>query len=130
MELTPFQQQITQESINLYAEASRDYNPIHIDEEYANSTPLGGIIAHGMLVLAHIWQMLVLNFGEEWNTGGKLNVKFKNPARPGDTIIISGKVRKVFGGNNDLVKCNLVCTNNTGDILISGDAELKTKTES
>lgn len=124
--LSPLLQEIAQNDINLYAEASRDFNPIHIDEKYAKSTPLGGTIAHGMLVLAHIWKMMVSNFGDEWNHGGRLNVKFKNPARPGDTVTISGTVRKVERRENLFVKCDLLCSNQAGEIIISGDAELKT----
>ena len=43
---------VRQENINLYAKASRDFNPIHLDPEFAKKTELGGIVAHGMLVLA------------------------------------------------------------------------------
>ncbi len=54
---------ITQKDINLYAEASGDFNPIHIDETFAAQTPLGGTIAHGMLVLAYVSEMLAIAFG-------------------------------------------------------------------
>lgn len=45
---------ITQKDINLYAEASGDFNPIHVNEAFAAQTPLGGTIAHGMLILAYM----------------------------------------------------------------------------
>ena len=47
---------IRQDSINLYAKASGDFNPIHIDVDYARKTPLGGTVAHGMLILACVYQ--------------------------------------------------------------------------
>jgi acyl dehydratase len=43
---------ITQEEVNLYAQLSGDDNPIHIDEEFAASTPFGTRIAHGLLTLS------------------------------------------------------------------------------
>ena len=49
---------ITQEKIQRYAEASGDFNPIHVDEEYARRSPFGGTIAHGMLALAYISSMI------------------------------------------------------------------------
>ena len=52
MNLPELKKVITQQNINLYAEASQDFNPIHIDEEFAKKTPLGGTIAHGMLILS------------------------------------------------------------------------------
>ena len=57
---------ITQKDINLYAEASGDFNPIHIDETFAAQTPLGGTIAHGMLILAYISEMMTTAFGKSW----------------------------------------------------------------
>jgi len=50
MSLPEIKRNITQENINLYAEASGDFNPIHVDENYARQTPLGVTIAHGMLL--------------------------------------------------------------------------------
>src|SRR5512139_3900282 len=90
--LGPVVKHITQEKINLYAEASRDFNPIHIDESFAAKTPFGGTIAHGMLSLAYVSEMMTLSFGRSWQSGGKLRAKFKDSARPGDTLSITGKV--------------------------------------
>jgi len=123
MELSCLEKRITQEHINLYAEASRDFNPIHIDEDFAKRTPLGGTIAHGMLVLAYISQMMTNSFGENWLTGGKLNVRFKAPARPKDTITISGKIIKAETIElQKLVKCDVLCSNQNGEAIITGEA--------
>ena len=54
---------ITQELINKYAEASGDFNPIHVDHEFAASSQFGRTIAHGMLVTASISEMMTLAFG-------------------------------------------------------------------
>ena len=84
LSLPELQKQITQEDINLYATASRDFNPIHIDAEFARKTPAGGTIAHGMLILAYVSQMMTDSFGISWLTGGRFNIRFK--ARPGPVI--------------------------------------------
>ncbi|MFO8100660.1 MAG: MaoC family dehydratase [Dehalococcoidia bacterium] len=124
-QLNPLQKEILQGNINLYAEASRDFNPIHIDEEFARNTSLGGTIAHGMLVLAYLSQMLTANFGKDWISGGKLNMRFKTPARPGDTVTISGKIRKIEQtGGQTSIKCDVLCENQSGETIISGDAGL------
>ena len=123
MELPCLEKLITQEHVNLYAEASRDFNPIHTDEDFAKKTPLGGTIAHGMLVLAYISQMMTNSFGRNWLIGGKLNVRFKTPARPKDTITISGKIMKVVViESQKLVKCDVLCSNQNGEAIITGDA--------
>jgi len=114
---------VRQENINRYAETSRDFNPIHIDADYARQTPLGGTVAHGMLVLAYISQMMTDAFGESWVSGGKLNVRFKAPARPGDTITAGGKIRRVEkSGDRNLVNCEVFCKNQAGETVITGEA--------
>ncbi len=62
--VAPVEKRLSQEQIGLYADAARDHNPIHVDEAFARSTPFGGTIAHGMLVLASISEMMTSAFGE------------------------------------------------------------------
>ena len=129
-DLPGLQKEIKQEKINLYAEVSRDFNPIHIDEAFARKTPLGGTIAHGLLVLAYISQMMTGAFGRDWLTGGKLNVRFKAPARPGDVIAVSGRVTRVEPEENGtLYRCEVLCANQDGEAVISGDARVNVKSE-
>lgn len=128
--LPEIKKNITQENINLYADASKDYNPIHIDEAFARKTPAGGTIAHGMLNLAYISQMMTSAFGLSWLNGGKLNVRFRNPARPGDTIMVSGKVTRVQKNQGEtLVTCDVLCSNQKDESIITGEASVKIKDE-
>ncbi len=121
MELPELKKLVTQENINLYAEASRDFNPIHIDEEFARKTPLGGTIAHGMLILAYVSEMMSIAFGQSWLDGGKLDVRFKAPARPGDTITVSGSIRRIEKNEGQtLIHCEVLCRNQNGESIITG----------
>ena len=117
---------VTQPDINKYAEASGDYNPIHIDEHFAASTPLGGTIAHGMLVLAYMSEMLSAAFGEPWDSTGRLSIRFRSPARPGDTLTVSGQVESVAEENGIVcVTCPLSCCNQAGEVVVSGEARVR-----
>jgi len=128
MNLPEVKKAVTQQNINLYAEASQDFNPIHIDEAFAKETALGGTIAHGMLILAYISQMMADTFGRNWLTGGKLNVRFKTPARPGDTITASGKIARLGrDGRRTLVNCVVLCSNEKGEAVITGEAKVEVK---
>ena len=119
---------IVQENINLYARASGDFNPIHIDADYASKTPLGGTVAHGMLILAYISQMLTNAFGQQWLTSGKLNVRFRAPARPGDVITVSSSIRRIEKGDGyQTVDCDVLCSNQHDEPVITGDAKVKVK---
>jgi len=125
-DLPEMKRRVDQEHVNLYAEASKDSNPIHLDEEFAKKTPAGGRIAHGMLILAYVSQMLTAAFGKNWTTGGKLEVRFRTPARPGDTINVSGKVRKIEQvEGRSLVSCDIICNNQNNESVITGRAEVK-----
>jgi 3-hydroxybutyryl-CoA dehydratase len=123
LSLPELQKQITQEGINLYSRASRDFNPIHIDNEFARKTPIGGTIAHGMLILAYASQMMTEAFGENWLTGGRFNVRFKAPARPGDTISVQGKIKNLQDDKEQtIVSCDVLCANQKGEAVITGEA--------
>ena len=117
---------VTQREINLYAEASGDFNPIHVDEAFAAQTPLGGTIAHGMLILAYVSEMMTVAFGKSWLSTGKLSVRFKAPARPKDTITISGKVDSIEHKEDaSYVNCSVEVRNQSGEAVITGEAVTK-----
>lgn len=117
---------ITQDKINLYAEASGDFNPIHIDTSFAAKTPLGGTIAHGMLSLAYVSEMMTSFFGQNWLSEGKLRAKFKEPARPGDTLTIEGKIDCIEQKDNvSYANCVFQCRNQKEDMIVTGEAIVK-----
>jgi len=117
---------ITQDNINLYADASGDFNPIHIDESFATRTPLGGTIAHGMLSLAYVSEMMTSAFGKNWLSEGKLRAKFKEPARPGDTLTIDGKINCIEQKDDvSYANCIFDCRNQKGEMIVTGEAIVK-----
>lgn len=120
-ELTPVAKHLTQEQIARYAEASGDRNPLHIDSNFAATTQFGGTIAHGMLVLAFVSEMLAAAFGRAWLGSGRLKVRFRAPAHPGDAVTATGRVTKV---EDKHVTCAVECRNSSGDVLIDGIAEV------
>ena len=127
--LPELKRRVTQEHINLYAAASRDFNPIHIDQEFARQTPLGGTIAHGMLILAYISEFMTGHFGLSWLTTGKLSVRFKAAARPGDTLVVKGTVNGVQDeGSFTCISCDILCYNQNSEPVITGEAKVRIKT--
>ena len=124
--LSPVVKHITQEKINLYAEASGDFNPIHVDESFAAQTPFGGTIAHGMLNLAYISEMMTSAFGRSWVSGGKLRAKFKESVRPGDTLTITGKIDCIEQESDvSYANCSFECRNQRGETIVAGEAIVK-----
>jgi len=128
--LPPVIKPITQEKINSYAEASGDFNPIHVDEAFAAQTPLGGTIAHGMLILAYVSEMMTQSFGQNWGSAGKLSIRFKAPARPGDTVTVTGKVDSIEDKESvSLVNCSIKCCNQRDETIITGEAVVRLSPE-
>jgi 3-hydroxybutyryl-CoA dehydratase len=115
---------LTQEKIDRYARASGDFNPIHVDPAFAASTPFGGTIAHGMLLLAYLSEMLTAAFGRAWLAGGRLKVRFKGVARPGDTLTVRGRVERVRDEGQGVFAA-VECVNQAGELLVVGDAEVR-----
>ena len=120
-EVHPVTRTLTQEMLNAYAEASGDFNPIHIDEAFARTTPMGGTIAHGMLVLSFISEMMTGAFRTAWLSTGTLEVRFRAPARPGDTVTARATAQEPKNGR---LRYAVECISQTDEVLISGTAEV------
>lgn len=119
---------LTQERIDRYALASGDYNPIHIDPVFAASTPFGGTVAHGMLLLAYISVMLTRAFGTRWIETGGLKVKFRGPGSAGSTVSTRGQIERVeMGDGVQYAVCSVGLENAGGDTLMSGEARVDVK---
>ena len=119
----PVVRAVTQGGIDAYADASGDHNPIHVDAEFARTTPFGGTIAHGMLVLALIGEMMRGAYGDAWSTSGKLKVRFKAPTRPGDTVTASAVLSKESAESAEYA---VQCASESGEVLIEGRASVRT----
>ncbi len=115
---------VTQEQLDRYSEASGDRNPLHWDPEFAAATRFGGIIAHGMLTLAFVAEMMAARFGRPWLESGSLKVRFKGAAYVGDEVETWGKLtREEPQESQRRVTCSVGVRNRrTGSEIISGTA--------
>ena len=83
-------QEVTQEDVDRFAEATGDHQWIHVDPERAKETPFGGTIAHGYLTLSLV-PMLAAQLFHIDTMGAKLNygvnkVRFPHPVPVGSRI--------------------------------------------
>lgn len=79
--------QVTAAVIAAYAALTEDRNPIHLDPVFASSTPMAGVIAHGTLAAALVWQAALAAAGDpEALSGATATVRFRRPVRPGDRV--------------------------------------------
>ena len=123
----PFvEKMVTQERIEKYAQASGDFNPIHIDRDFASSTQFGGTIAHGMMVAATISEMMTLAFGQNWPRSGSMKIRFRSPVKPGQRIVAQGSVRRVDVSEGvRRVVCSVSVVKDDGETAIAGQTEVR-----
>ncbi|MCW3479888.1 MaoC family dehydratase [Neisseriaceae bacterium JH1-16] len=77
---------ITEADILLFAGVSGDDNPVHINQEYAETTRFGGRIAHGMLTASLISTVVGTKLPGEGAIYVSQSTQFKAPVRIGDTV--------------------------------------------
>lgn len=124
-ELPVVEKNVTHAQVHAYADAAGDHNPIHLDESFAKQTPFGRTIAHGMLVLAFISEMMTRAYGETWLTSGSLKVRFRAPVYIGQKVFTFG----ILKGDDSLSEHQAVvykvgCRDSSGEEVISGEATL------
>jgi acyl dehydratase len=114
---------VTKTQLVMYSGASGDFNPIHTVEEYAKEAGLGGVIAHGMLTMAFVGQMLTDTIGLEGHLR-TFGVRFTGMVRPGDVITCAGKVTETRNdGGQQVVTCEIWASTQKGDKVVTGKAE-------
>ncbi len=120
--LPPLTKHVTVEQIRQYAEASGDRNPIHLDDTFARSAGLPGVIAHGMLTMAFANQMITDWLGDR-SLLKRLQGRFAGMVLPGDEVTCSGSVASK-DSETRRVTIDLVVTNQRGErVLNKGVAE-------
>ena len=114
---------VTDELIRAFAEVSGDYNPIHLDEEFARNTRFGKRIAHGMLSGAFISAVLGNEFKDLKIIYLSQTLKFTAPVFIGDTVTTTATVTNIREDKN-IVTCETVCTNQNGEKLVTGESKI------
>jgi 3-hydroxybutyryl-CoA dehydratase len=122
-ELPSLSRQITQSQLEEYSGVSGDHNPLHLDPEFAAGTQFGRIIAHGMLTLAFVSEMLAASLGKNWLSAGTLRARFKGAAYPGDRVETWGLGSRKDGEHSGYTVG--LKNSATGEDLITGTATVK-----
>ncbi len=85
---------VSRHTLALYCGASGDHNPIHVDLDFAKSSGLDDVIAHGMLSAGYLAQMLT-NWIPQYALRS-FNNRFTAMTQIGDTVTCSGKIVEKF----------------------------------
>ena len=112
---------VTDELIRKFAEVSGDYNPLHLDDEFAATTRFGRRIAHGMLSGAFVSAVLGYELSVRKIVYLSQTLNFVAPVFIGDTVTTTGTVTKIRE-DKPVVTLETVCTNQNGETLVTGEA--------
>ena len=110
---------ITAEDIKLFATVSGDFNPIHMDEGYAQKTFFKGRIAHGTISIGLLSAAMAKLPGLPIFLGQ--TVKFLRPVRIGDTITAIAEVIKMRR-DRGILTLKTTCLNQQGEVVVDGEA--------
>ncbi len=112
---------LTRATLALYAGASGDHNPIHIDVDYARAAGMPDVFAHGMLSMAWLGRLLT-NWTPQRNLR-EFSVRFSAMTQVGERIVCTGRVTEKLVKNGErLVRIGLATANEAGEVKVSGDA--------
>ena len=112
---------ITEGDIELFAKATGDFNPVHLDAAYAEKTMFKGRIAHGLLSVGFFSTLLGNVLPGHGTIYLSQEVKFLAPVRIGDTITAKVEALELIPEKNR-AKFRTSCTNQDGKLVVDGTA--------
>lgn len=105
----------------LFAGASGDHNPIHVDLDYARSAGLDDVFVHGMLVMAYVGRMLT-NWVPQ-TALRRFSLRFAAITHVHDSLTCSGKiVEKTQHNGERLIRLEVIAANQHGEVKAAGEA--------
>lgn len=112
---------ISRLTLALFAGASGDHNPIHIDLDYARQAGMEDVFAHGMLSMAYLGRLLT-NWVPQ-TALRRFSVRFVAIARIHERLTCTGRVVEQFEQNGEsLARLELAAANEKGELKATGEA--------
>lgn len=112
---------ITDDHVRAFADLTGDYNPVHLDDEFAKTTRFGQRIAHGMLSAGLISSVLANKLPGTGTVYLSQTLSFVAPVYPGDTVTARVTVTRVRE-DKPIVTLETICVNQRDETVIRGEA--------
>jgi 3-hydroxybutyryl-CoA dehydratase len=112
---------ISESDVYLFAGISGDFNPMHVNEEFAKKTPFGTRIAHGALSNSLIAPVLGMKLPGLGTVALEITQRFKGPTYFGDTVTATAEIVEKLE-EKKWVKMKLTWTNQRGEVIGTGSA--------
>lgn len=119
---------ITNQEVEAFAAISGDHNPLHLDPDYAATTPFGECIAHGMLTGALISAAIAMQLPGPGSVYLSQTMQFRAPVFLGDTLTVTLEVTEKHG-KRPWVTLSCMVENQDGKAVAKGEAQVAAPTE-
>jgi len=119
---------ITNQEVEAFAAISGDHNPLHLDPDYAATTPFGECIAHGMLTGALISAAIAMQLPGPGSVYLNQSLQFRAPVFLGDTLTVTLEVTEKHG-KRPWVTLSCTVENQDGKTVAKGEAQVVAPTE-
>ena len=114
---------ISEADVYAFAGITGDFNPLHVDAEFARRSRFGERIAHGMLTAGLISTVLGMQLPGPGGIFLSQTLKFVRPVRLGDTITATAEVT-AWNPAKRLLHLRTTCTNQRGESVVEGESVL------
>ena len=118
-----FQVTIMEHMLNDFAKLSGDYNPLHVNEEYASSTSFKKRVCSGMFLSSFFSRLVGMYLPGKHALHISQSLNFVNPCFIGETITVEGKVIDKSPATK-IIKLETTITNESGKRIIDGKAQV------
>jgi 3-hydroxybutyryl-CoA dehydratase len=118
-----FTKTITETDVYLFAGISGDFNPLHVNEEYAKNSVFKTRIAHGGLAASLLANVLNMKLPGLKTVALEVTQKFRNPVYFGDTVTCAVTVSKKIE-RMKLVEMSILWSNQRGDTISKGSCRV------
>jgi acyl dehydratase len=114
---------ITESMIEQFAKLSGDYNPLHMDDSYAQSTIFKQRVCHGMLLASFFSRLAGMYIPGEKSLYLSQSLKFMSPCFLNDEITVEGIVISKSLASR-IITVQTTITKNSGDFIVKGEAKI------
>lgn len=111
---------VTAVDLALFAAASGDHNPLHLDADVARAVGFDRPVVHGMLTMAYAARLFTQSFGA--GSVRQLHTRFTGAAMLGNTIVLKASLVEVVDG---IARYELTARSDAGVDLVNGSAQVR-----
>ena len=124
-----FAKTISESDVYMFAGITGDFNPIHVNHEYAKKSIFSNRIVHGMLTSSLISTILGTKLPGPGTVFLEQNIKFKNPVYIGDTVYAKICLKDIINYEKGIIKFENLITNQDNIIVAEGYSIVKVNKE-